>query len=401
MNKNNGPLAGIRILDLSRVVAGPFGSMRLADMGAEVIKIENPDGGDDSRQLRPPEAGGEAFYYLAYNRGKRSVAVDMSTPEGKDLIRRLARESDVLLENFRPGVTKRLGLDWESLKADCPRLVYCSISAYGQTGSMSDRGGFDPVLQAESGMMSFTGEAGQGPLRHPLSIIDTLTSHYATEAILAALIARGRTGAGQHIDISMLDCSVASLSNAAQLYLVSGQNPPKTGNRHQSAVPVGLFETESGPFYMALGYEKLWRKLCTEVLERPDLLDDPRFLDNPARGANRDAVYDILNAAFASGTREHWLAKLRKAGLPAGAVRTVSETLESPEVAERGMVTTVDHPTAGPLKLVGSPFRFSATPTVPPAPPPLLGQDTDAVLHEVLGMDAAAVAALKAAGAVK
>ena len=257
-----GPLAGIRVLDLTRIVAGPFATMRMADLGAEVIKVENPDGGDESRQIRPPEAGGEAFYYLAYNRSKRSIAVDLRTEGGKGIIDRLAARSDVLIQNFRVGVMERLGLGYEAVRARHPHLVYCSISAYGRTGPMTARPGFDPVLQAESGMMAITGEPDGPPMRHALSIIDTLTSHYACEAVLAALIARGRSGRGQHIDISLMDGAVASLSNAAQMHLLTGEEPPRTGNRHQSAVPVGMFETRTGPFYMAIGYDRLFREMC-------------------------------------------------------------------------------------------------------------------------------------------
>ena len=393
------PLSGIRILDLTRIVAGPFATMRLADLGAEVIKIEHPDGGDDSRQIKPPEAGGEAFYYLSYNRSKKSIAVNLQTDGGRETIHRLAAVSDVLAQNFRTGVMGRLGLGFEAMHARHPHLVYCSISAYGQTGPMAARPGFDPVLQAESGMMAMTGEPDGPPLRHALSIVDTLTSHYAAEAILAALIARGWTGRGQHIDVSLMDSAVASLSNAAQYQLLTGEDPPRSGNRHQSAVPVGLFETADGCFYMAIAYDRLFQRLCAAI-GREELAGDARFATGPARSEYREALYEILGAVFASDTCASWIARLQAAGLPAGPVRSVSETMRSPEVEARNMVREVDHPTGGRLRLVGTPFNFSETPTVPPSAPPLLGQDTDAVLRELLGMDAAEIAALRAEGAI-
>ena len=264
---------------------------------------------------------------------------------------------------------------------------------------MAARPGFDPVLQAESGMMAMTGEPDGPPLRHALSIVDTLTSHYAAEAILAALIARGRTGRGQHIDISLMDSAVASLSNAAQYQLLTGEDPPRSGNRHQSAVPVGLFETSDGCFYMAIAYDRLFQRLCAAI-GREELAGDARFATGPARSEHREALYEILGAVFASDTCANWIALLQAAGLPAGPVRSVSETMRSPEIAARNMVREVDHPTGGRLKLVGTPFNFSETPTVPPSAPPLLGQDTDAVLRKILGMDAAEIAALRAEGAI-
>ena len=394
-----GPLAGIRVLDLTRIVAGPFATMRMADLGAEVIKVENPDGGDESRQIRPPEAGGEAFYYLAYNRSKRSIAVDLRTEGGKDIIDRLAARSDVLIQNFRVGVMERLGLGYEAVRARHPHLVYCSISAYGRTGPMTARPGFDPVLQAESGMMAITGEPDGPPMRHALSIIDTLTSHYACEAVLAALIARGRSGRGQHIDISLMDGAVASLSNAAQMHLLTGEEPPRTGNRHQSAVPVGMFETRTGPFYMAIGYDRLFREMCAAV-GRDDLAGDPRFATGAARHRHRGELYRLLEELFATDSREAWLARLQGAGLPAGPVRTVTETMEAPEVRARSMVREVDHPTAGTLKLVGTPFNFSDSGTARPTAPPLLGQDTIRVLRDVLAMTGEEIAELRKAGAI-
>lgn len=392
------PLAGLRVLDLSRVIAGPFCTMQLADLGAEIIKVENPDGGDDSRHIKPPEAGGESHFYLAMNRSKRSIALDLRQPEAVEIVQALAATSDVLVENFRPGVMARLGLDAAAMTARHPRLIYCSISAYGQTGPLADRPGFDPVLQAESGMMSTTGMPGGDPLRHALAIVDTFTALYATSAILAAVVARRETGRGQHIDLALYDTAVAVLSNLGQFTLTSGENPTRMGNEHQSAVPVGLFHTRTGPFYLACGNDRLFRSLCADVLQRPDMADDPRFRTNAGRAANRDALFATLRETFLADTREAWLAKLR--ALPAGAVRTISEALDAPETAARGMVATVAHPTAGDLRLLGSPYHFSATPAVPPAAPPRLGEHTDAVLADLLGYDPDRLARLREAGAI-
>ena len=394
------PLAGVRVLDFSRVLAGPFCTLQLADLGAEVIKLENPDGGDDTRQFKPPEAGGEAHYYLAMNRSKRSVALDIRKPEAQEIVHGLAAKCDVLIQNYRVGVMERVGFGWETMRERHPHLIYCSISAYGVTSPWAKRPGFDPVLQAESGIMSYTGHPDGPPTRHPLAIIDTFTAMYATSAILAAYIARQRTGKGQLIDLALMDTAVAVQTNAAQSYLVSGQDPVRMGNSHPAAVPVGLFETQTGPFYMAVGTQKLFALVCEKVLERPDLLTDPRFATNSARQANRDAVFGLLNETFAANTREYWLDRMVAAGVPAGAVRNVSEAIESPEVAARGMVTTVDHPTAGPLRLLGSPYHFSDTPTATPEAPPLLGQHTEQVLRDLLGADDAMLGRWRTGGAI-
>ncbi|MPY74169.1 MAG: CoA transferase [Alphaproteobacteria bacterium] len=391
----NPPLTGIRVLDLSRIAAGPFCTMQLSDLGAEIIKVEQPGHGDDTRHMKPPQAGGEAHYYLAYNRGKKSVALDMKTPEGREIIHRLAAKCDVLIQNFRPGVMERLGLGYADMKDRHPHLIYCSISSYGQQGMMADRPGFDPVLQAEFGLMSLTGAPDGDPIRAPISLTDMYVALYASTAILASVIARKETGRGQHIDLALMDGAAAVMSNLAQYYFCSGESPPRTGNTHATAVPAAAFHAKGGMFYLACGTDRLFRSLCEKVIERPDLLEDPKYRTNSARAVNRAEVMATLEAIFADGTREAWVARCRKAGVPAGPVRSVAEAMESPELKERNMVVTVPHPTAGALRMLGTPFKLSESPTKPPTAPPLLGEHTEEVLRDVLGMDAAAVARLK------
>jgi len=397
---NAPPLTGIRVLDLSRIAAGPFCTMQLADLGAEVIKVERPGQGDDTRNMKPPEAGGEAHFYLAFNRGKKSVEIDLKVEAGRDLIHALAEKSDVLIQNFRPGVMVRLGLDYAAMRERHPHLIYCSISSYGQTGSMSDRPGLDPVLQAEMGLMSITGFPGGDPLRSPLSLTDLFVALYASTVILSAVIARGETGRGQHIDLALMDGAVATLSNFAQHYLCSDENPARTGNAHSVAVPADAFKASDGMFYLACGTNRLFALVCRDVIGRPDLIDDPRFRNNPDRHANRDALTVLLNEIFGADTLANWMKKCRVAGVAAGPVRTIAEALESPEVKERGMVRTVQHPTAGALRLVGTPYNLSDTPAAEPTAPPLLGQHTDEVLRELLEMDDAEIRRLREDGAI-
>lgn len=391
------PLEGVKVLDFSRIIAGPLCTMQLADMGAEVIKVENPDAGDDTRRMTTPSAGGEAHFFLAFNRSKQSLALDPRTEDGKAILLALLEDADVLVENYRPGVMKRFGLDYESLAERFPKLIYLSVSAYGQTGPMWDRPGFDPVLQAESGMMSLTGEADGEPMRHALSLVDTITGLQAVAAICAALLARGKSGKGQRIDLALMDMAVASLGNAGLYYLCSGEQPTRAGNSHMTSTPTNLFYAEDGPLYMALGTNRLYGQLCRDVLERPDLVDDPRFREPADRLKHRPELFQIMGDIFKTKPRDAWLKRMRH--LPAGPVRMVGEALESEEVAARGMVVTLDHPKAGPVRVIGSPLNFSASKLRPYAAPPLLGQHTDAILKG-LGYDDATIAALKDSGAV-
>ena len=395
------PLTGIRILDLSRIIAGPNCTMQLADLGAEVIKVERPGHGDETRNMRPPDANGEAHFYLAYNRNKKSIAINMQSETGRELIHQLAAKSDVMIENFRPGVVKRLGIDYEAMKQINPGLVYCSISAYGQSGAMAKRPGLDPVLQAEMGLMSVNGEPEGTPMRHLISLTDLMTSLLASTAISAALVRRKDTGLGEFIDLSLMGGAFALLGNVAQYYLTSGENPPRTGNAHPSAVPVGAFAGSDGEmFYMACGTQGHYIKLVESIIEQPELIEDRRFATNKDRVENRQELLDILAKVFAAQPRDYWVEQIQAAGLPAGPVRTLSEAMESPEVINSGLLQTLNHPTAGDIRLMRSPIKLANTEDKPDSPPPLLGQHTDEVLRDVLEADDETLANLRSAGVI-
>ena len=373
------PLTGIRILDLSRIIAGPLCTQQLSDMGAEVIKIENPVGGDDTRRFSEPGVDGLSHFFLAFNRNKKSVAMDIRDPAAQALIHELAANCDVLVQNFRPGVMKRFGLDYESIRERHPHLIYLSISAYGTDGPMSDRPGFDPVLQAEFGLMAMNGEPDGVPLRHPLSIIDTLTALHAVGAVPAAIYARSSSGLGQHIDLTLMDSAVAALGNAGMYYLCGGGQPARTGNSHITSTPTTLMQTEDGPIYMALGTNRLFGQLCCDVLDRPDLETDERFATPAARLENRPELFSIMGEIFASQPKAHWLSRMRH--LPAGPVRDFAEAFSSEEVAHRQMVVDVPNPGGSPMRLIGSPLKFSGTPIREPTAPPRLGEHTLEVLE--------------------
>lgn len=390
------PFQGLRVLDLSRVIAGPACTQTLADFGADVIKIENPKGGDDTRNMAGPNHQGESHFFLSFNRGKRSIGLDLTKPEGTAIVHTLAEQSDIAIENFRPGVAKRLGVDYEALSAINPRLIYVSISAYGQQGPLSDRPGFDPVLQAESGMMAMNGPIDGPQMRHPLSIIDTFTSLHATTAIATALYARTKTGKGQYIELALFDAAVAATSNAAQHYLTDGTQLARAGNAHPTAAPVNVFEAKDGSIYLALGNQRLYETFC-KLIDRPDLAEDPQFATMAARTQNRDALAAILVGVFAQETRAHWAEKLRS--VPAGPVQTIGEAMDSEAVAVRGLVETVDHP-HGPMRQLASIYRFSDTPVQTHQRSPLLGEHTEAVLTDLCGLDTARITQLRAAGVV-
>lgn len=374
------PLDGLVVLDLSRVLAGPYCTMILGDLGADVIKIEHPDG-DDTRRWGPPFAGGESAYYLAVNRNKRSAVADLKTPAGRELVCRIARRADILVENFRPGTLERFGLGLEELRAENSRLITLTISGMGATGPDSELPGYDFIVQAMGGIMSITGPAEGPPSKVGVAVVDLTTGMLAANAILAALYARERTGEGQHIDISLLESQVAWLANVASAYLTTGEAPGRHGNAHPTIVPYQTFRGRDAEFALGVGNDTQWRRL-TEEIGRPELACDERFRTNPDRVRHREELIALLDAHFATAPAAEWVDRCRRAGVPAGPVRTVAEVLEDPQVLAREMVVSVEHPSIGELKLVGIPFKFSSTPASVRRPPPLLGEHTAEVERE-------------------
>ena len=374
------PLDGIVVLDLSRVLAGPYCTMILGDLGADVIKIE-PPAGDETRRWGPPFVNGESAYFLAVNRNKRSVIADLKTERGRELVRRIAARADILVENFRPGTLARFGLDLAELRASNPRLITLTISGMGATGPESGLPGYDFIVQAAGGLMSITGPPEGPPMKVGVAVVDLTTGMMAANALLAALHARHATGRGQHIDISLLEAQVAWLANVASAYLLTGEAPVRHGNAHPTIVPYQTFEAADGPFALGVGSDAQWQRLCA-ALERPDLAGDPRFRTNPDRVANREALVALLAAHFRTAPASEWIRRIAAADVPVGPVRTVPEVLESEQVKARRMVETVMHPAIGELRLVGIPFKFSATPASIRRPPPLLGEHTAEVVGE-------------------
>lgn len=372
--------------------------MMLGDLGADVIKVESPEG-DDTRRWGPPYKGGESAYYLCCNRNKRSVVLDLGTPEGREVARRLALESDVLVENFRLGKMEGWGLAYEELAATNPRLVYCSISGYGRTGPDAHLPGYDYVMQGVGGVMSITGEESGPPAKVGVAIVDLTAGMFALSAIMAALILRDRTGQGQRVDISLLDSHLAWLANVASNYLVSGEAPRRYGNGHANIVPYHTFAASDGWLVVAVGNERQWQRLC-QALERGDLLADPRFTTNAERVRNRASLLPLLAELFASRPLGEWLERLAEAGIPSGPVNGVDQVLESVQATARGMVQEIEHPTIGPLRMVASPLKLEATPPSIRRHPPLLGEHTDEVLRDVLGIDGEELGKLKAKGAL-
>jgi crotonobetainyl-CoA:carnitine CoA-transferase CaiB-like acyl-CoA transferase len=373
--------------------------MLLADLGARVVKIERPGRGDDTRAWGPPFVGGESAYFLSTNRNKESVTLDLKHPAARPVIDRLLARTDVLVENFRPGTLDSIGLGADAVTAAHPRLIYCSISGFGQGGPRRDEAGYDAVVQAESGLMSITGDADGPPFRLGVAIADLATGMFAAQGILAALIARGRTGRGQRLDIAMLDAAASLLTYQAEMCLAAGITPQRMGNRHPTIVPYETFAAADGTFVLAVGNDALFTKLC-EVIGRPELASDPRFATNPARVEHRDALRPPLAEAFLRWTRRELVERLNAAGVPCGSVRSVAEALADPQLSARGMIVVVEHPTAGDLRVLGTPLKLSDTPAAVRTAPPLLGGDTDRVLSGELGFSAGEVAALRAAGAV-
>jgi crotonobetainyl-CoA:carnitine CoA-transferase CaiB-like acyl-CoA transferase len=393
------PLDGLRVLDLTRVLAGPWCTMTLADLGADVIKIENPRGGDDTRHWGPPYAGGEAAYYLCTNRSKRSVALDLTSADGQRICRALAAKSDIIVENFRVGALVKFGLDHETLRSTDPGLIYCSISGYGHDSPLASRAGYDYVIQAEGGLMSVTGYEDGDPVKVGVAVADLFTGMAAVQAILAALACRARDRIGQHIDMALYDCQLAMLANVASAFLADGAAPKRYGNGHPSVVPYQTFRTLDGRVVIAIGNDRQFRAFCL-ILGKPELATDTRFSTNPRRVETRDALLSILIPLIAQRTTAHWLDALRAADVPAGEVRSVGQALTAVETLARSMVCTIPHPKAGSISMVSSPLRLSGTPVRDPIAPPLLGQHTDEVLSGLLHYGSEEITRLRHIGAI-
>jgi len=405
------PLENIRVLDLTRVLAGPFGSQVLADMGADVIKIERPAVGDDARIFGEPylrDADGKATrenaFYLSVNRNKRSVALNIARPEGQALIRKLVETSDVVMENYKVGDLKRYGLDYESLKAINPGIIYCSVTGYGQTGPLAAKPGYDAVFQGECGLMSVTGtpdgKPGAGPMKVGPSIIDLFTGLNVANAVLAALYHRDANGGeGQYIDIALLDCGVSALSHYAQIYLTSGEVPARRGTQGNGGMPTSMFPCSDGAIMITSGNDKQYDALC-DAVGRPELKDDPRFYTNVERVKNRDEITEVFNAIFATNTVGYWLEKLGAAGIPSGPINTLEQVFAYPQAVHRGLRVRAPHPLKPDLDVIRSPLNFSETPITDYRAPPMLGEHTLEVLGKDLALDEATIAQLREQGII-
>jgi crotonobetainyl-CoA:carnitine CoA-transferase CaiB-like acyl-CoA transferase len=389
------PLEAIKVLDLTRVVAGPYCTMILGDMGADVIKVEHPKNGDDSRGFAPPYQGDQAAYYLSVNRNKRSLTLDLKSPKGQDILWQLIEGSDVLVENFRPGVMARLGFRYEDVARRNKGIVYCSISGFGQTGPQRDRPGYDVIVQAESGIMDLTGPADGAPHKVGTSIADLVTGQTAVNGILASLLVKNTTGQGQFIDISMLEATSALLTFNASIYFATGEAPKRRGNGHATIVPYEAFETSDKAWVnLGVANDSLWKRFCT-LVGRDDLQNDPRFALAPDRVANRDVLLPIVAELMRSRPRDTWIRELEAAGIPAAAIRTVAEVCESDVLRARDMIAEMTHATAGPVKGIKSPLHMSGSPLDRYVAPPILGEHSDEILRERCGFGDEEIATLR------
>ena len=395
----NGPLDGFTVLDFTRVLSGPYCTMQLADMGARVIKLEQPGKGDDTRAWGPPFVHGESAYFLSINRNKESLTLDLKHPDAMRVLEPLLAKADVLVENFRPGTMTRLALGYEQIAARFPRLVYCSISGFGQTGPRRREPGYDAVVQAEGGLMSITGAPDGEPFRLGVAIADIVSGMFAAQGIAWALLARERTGRGQLVDIGMLDATAALLTYQAGIYFATGATPGRLGNRHPTIVPYETFEASDGDFVVAVGNDEQWRRFCG-VLGQEALGRDERFATNRLRLANYETLRPILAAELRSRSRGEWVTVLKAAGVPCGSVRDIAEVLQDPHLDARGMIQQVEHAVAGALRVTGVPVKLSDTPGSVRTPPPTLGQHTSEILAKDAGLDDAAIAALRSFGVV-
>ena len=399
-------LDGIRVLDLTRAMAGPFCTMMLGDLGADVIKLERPGVGDESRGWGPPFVGprtetspGESAYFISVNRNKRSITVNLKSPAGLEIVQRLIDTTDVLVENFRTGVLDKMGLGVQALRDRNPRLIYCSVSGYGRTGPYAKRPGYDVVIQAEGGMMGITGPVDGPPSRVGVPIVDITAGMFAATSILAALRVREQTGQGQHIDISLYDTQAALLTNVASNYLVGGAPPRRMGNAHPNMAPYEAYQAQDGWFVLGVANEGQWQAFC-EMIQRPDLQVDERFRTNGDRVAHRQALNEILAEILAERRVEAWLEELRKAGLPCGPIQAVDAVFQHPQASSRSLIIETEHPSVGTIRLPGFPYKLSDTPAELRLPPPLLGEHTEQVLAEVLGYTAEEIAQLRESDAI-
>ena len=393
-----GPLDGLTIVDLTRVLSGPYCTMLLGDMGARVIKVEQPGRGDDTRAWGPPFVGDESAYFLSINRNKESVTLDFKDPAGRPILERLVAKADVLVENFRPGAMARLQLDYATLAKKHPRLIFCSISGFGQDGPRRDQPGYDAVIQAEGGLMSVTGEAEGPAFRVGVAVTDMVAGLLAVQGILLALIARATTGRGQQVDIGMLDGVISLLSYHASIYLTTGGESRRVGNRHATIAPYDTFAAADGELFLAVGNDDQFRRFCP-VAGLEQLLTDDRFKTNPLRVSNEKALRPLIAPVIERRPRHDWISALTAAGVPCGAVKTVPEALSDPQVAARNMIEEVEHAVLGSIKVLGTPIKLSETPSCIRSAPPTLGQHTDAVLGE-LGLLVDEIASLRARGVV-
>ena len=388
-----GPLSGFTVVDLTRVLSGPYCTMVLADMGARVIKVEQPGKGDDTRAWGPPFLGEESAYFLSINRNKESVTVDFKPAEGREVLERLMARADVFVENFRPGTLDRAGFGWDAVHAKYPRLVYASISGYGQTGPRREEAGYDAVMQAEGGLMSVTGEEGRPGYRLGVAITDMVAGLYCAQGISAALLARERTAKGQRVDIGMLDTTAALLTYQAANWFATGVTPKRQGNRHATIAPYETFTTSDGEIVIAVGNDQIWQRFCPAI-GLPELAADPRFATNKDRMANYDAMRPPIDRVFRTRSCAEWIRILNDAGVANGEVRDIGQMLNDPQLGARRMIETLMHPTVGATRVIGAPIKLSETSASVRTPPPVLGQHTDAVLAEI-GYDAPAIADLK------
>jgi formyl-CoA transferase len=393
------PLSGIRVLDLSRILAGPYATMMLGDLGAEVIKVERPGTGDDTRTWGPPFSGGESAYYLCCNRNKKSIVIDLKRPEGAGVVRELAKVSDVLVENFTPGIMEKLGLDYETLRKENPRLVYCSITAYGPDGPYKDRPGYDMVLSAVGGLMWITGEEGKDPVKVGVAITDVVTGVHASGAIMASLLWRERSGKGQYVDLSLLDTQVASLANIASSYLVGNKEAQRWGTAHESIVPYQVFPTQDRAIAIAVANQKMWRNFCA-LVGKPEWTDDPRFETNPKRVENRHVLLPLVAEVMTTRGCDEWVRLLVDTGIPCGPVNNMESLFSDPQLLHRGMVAEVPHATIDKLRLVGIPVKYSETPGAIRMAPPLLGEHTEEILRDVLDYGPERIAELRETEAI-